>query len=813
VTVEGTAVESRRTWRRLRDRASGWRRESFGPASEKPFRRRSVDGIRLVIATLALVVLSLRANNVPRGEQGLFTYFNSLPSGLSPLFRGLYAAGTLWTGGLVIVAALVGRRFRLSLAMLLTGAGAWFAARVTGQIVVQDLSFRRSLHVITRLHGTTPHFPLVRLAIVVAIVTAAAPYVGRPSRRIGALLVLGVAIAAMYLGNAYPRDVLGGAFLGWGVASVVALLFGSPGGRPTARQVAASLRQLGVEASDVHLAAHQPTGSTLMVARDQDGPLRVSVLGRDETDSQFLAKLARSIVYRDSGPPLTATRVHQLQLEALAMSLAGNNHARVPTVLVVGKAGPGAALLVEREFGGARLDTLDADVVTDTVLDALWQQVASIHGARVVHRHLDARHVLLTSDGPAVVGFERAALSASPEQRARDVAQLLASTTAIVGDERAVGACVRVIGPSALAAALPLLQPAALDRNTRNAFHGGRRELSHRITGLRERAARTAEVEPPALQQLRRISGANLALAIGTLVAVGALLVQVGNPDQLWDAMLRAAWGWVIVSLVLSMATNIGYAVALMGSVPDRLPLWPATECQIAMSFSNLAIPAVGGYAIQVRFLQKQGIDLASAVAAGGILNTAANTGVQLALFGIAVSLTPDSLDLQLSNIQTATLLKYSLVGALLLAAGSGIVLGLRQLRQRVMPPVARAAGTLWAVLRSPQRLAQLVGGNIATTVLYTLVLEADLIAFGSHVSFWTLLALNVGIGTIASLVPIAGGTTAVSAVGMTGALAALGVSQSAAVAAVLVNQLVVWYIPALPGWLATRDMLKRDEL
>jgi uncharacterized membrane protein YbhN (UPF0104 family) len=129
------------------------------------------------------------------------------------------------------------------------------------------------------------------------------------------------------------------------------------------------------------------------------------------------------------------------------------------------------------------------------------------------------------------------------------------------------------------------------------------------------------------------------------------------------------------------------------------------------------------------------------------------------------------------------------------------------------MPPVARAAGTLWAVLRSPQRLAQLVGGNIATTVLYTLVLEADLIAFGSHVSFWTLLALNVGIGTIASLVPIAGGTTAVSAVGMTGALAALGVSQSAAVAAVLVNQLVVWYIPALPGWLATRDMLKRDEL
>jgi tRNA A-37 threonylcarbamoyl transferase component Bud32/membrane-associated phospholipid phosphatase/uncharacterized membrane protein YbhN (UPF0104 family) len=813
VTAESTAAESRRTWRRVRDRASGWRRESFGPASEKPFRRRSADGIRLVIATLLLVVLSLRANNVPRGEQGLFTYFNSLPSGLSPLFRGLYAAGTVWAGGLVIVAALVGRRFRLALAMLLAGAGAWFAARVTGQIVVRDLSLRSSLHVITRLHGTTPHFPLVRLAIVVAIVAAAAPYVGRPSRRIGGVLVLGVAIAAMYLGNAYPRDVLGGAFLGWGIAAVIALAFGSPGGRPTARQVAASLMQLGVDASDVHLAAHQPTGLTLMVARDPAGPLRVSVLGRDETDAQFLAKLARTVIYRDSGPPLTATRVHQLQLEALAMSLAGNNNARVPNVLVVGKAGPGAALLVERELGGSRLDAVDREVVTDAVLDAVWQQVARVHRSRVVHGRLDAAHVVLTSEGPAVVGFERATLSASPEHRARDVAQLLASTTAIVGDERAVGACARVIGPDALAAALPVLQPAALDHNTRSAFRGGHRELNQRITALRERAARAVEVEPPALQQLRRISAANLALAIGTLVAVGALLVQVGDPVLLWDATLRAGWGWVVLSLVLSMTTNVSYAVALMGSVPIRLPLWPTTECQIAMSFSNLAIPAVGGYAIQVRFLQKQGIDLASAVAAGGLLSTVANTGVQLALFAVAVALTPDSIDLNLSNIQAATLLKYLLVAVFVLAAGSGIVLGIRQLRQRVMPPVARAAGTLWAVLRSPARLAQLVGGNVATTLLFTLVLDADLLAFGSNVSFWTLLALNVGIGTIASLVPIAGGTTAVSAVGMTGALAAIGVSQSAAVAAVLVNQLVVWYIPALPGWIATRDMLRRDEL
>ena len=39
------------------------------------------------------------------------------------------------------------------------------------------------------------------------------------------------------------------------------------------------------------------------------------------------------------------------------------------------------------------------------------------------------------------------------------------------------------------------------------------------------------------------------------------------------------------------------------------------------MSFSNLAVPAIGGQGMQVRFLQKLGVDLPSAVAAGGVLS------------------------------------------------------------------------------------------------------------------------------------------------------------------------------------------------
>ena len=51
-------------------------------------------------------------------------------------------------------------------------------------------------------------------------------------------------------------------------------------------------------------------------------------------------------------------------------------------------------------------------------------------------------------------------------------------------------------------------------------------------------------------------------------------------------------------------------AVAPIGTVPQSLPLWRTAEQQLSMPLSNLAVRAVGGMAAQVRFLQKQGIDL-----------------------------------------------------------------------------------------------------------------------------------------------------------------------------------------------------------
>jgi undecaprenyl-diphosphatase len=126
---------------------------------------------------------------------------------------------------------------------------------------------------------------------------------------------------------------------------------------------------------------------------------------------------------------------------------------------------------------------------------------------------------------------------------------------------------------------------------------------------------------------------------------------------------------------------------------------------------------------------------------------------------------------------------------------------------------VLRASRTVWAAVKTPERLAVLIGGNVVAQCLYAASLLACLAAFGESVSFWTLLALNIGISLIASLVPVPGGGTAVSAIGLAGMLTAFGVPESATAAAVLTHQLAVSYVPAVPGWFATRELLHRKLL
>jgi uncharacterized membrane protein YbhN (UPF0104 family) len=300
-------------------------------------------------------------------------------------------------------------------------------------------------------------------------------------------------------------------------------------------------------------------------------------------------------------------------------------------------------------------------------------------------------------------------------------------------------------------------------------------------------------------------------MVAGTVFALAALLSQVPSVSALWDTLRTADWWWIAAAVCFTVGNKVGYALALMGSVHQRLPVLRSVETLFAAAFSNLAVPGVGSTAVQVRFLQLQGVDLASAVAAGAVLANVANVIVQGALFLGALALTAGTFDTSAIDLHDAA----SLVLLIVFLAGVcvAVAFGIPRFRRRTVPPTRRGMETVRTALRSPRQIALLVVGNLCAALMSSLCLWASVRAYGGNVDYWPLLVANIVVSTVASLIPVPGGNTLVSAVGLSGALVMLGVPETVAVAAVITQQLIAGYLPALPGWFATNDLLRNGLL
>jgi len=177
----------------------------------------------------------------------------------------------------------------------------------------------------------------------------------------------------------------------------------------------------------------------------------------------------------------------------------------------------------------------------------------------------------------------------------------------------------------------------------------------------------------------------------------------------------------------------------------------------------------------------------------------------------LAVMLSP-------SHISTQTLEPSHLLGMLLIAAVvvgvvCGLVVGIPAIRSRVLQPIRDGWAIVGAAVRSPRQLSQLVLGWAANALMYALVLYFCVAAFGPPVNFWTVVLINTGVSTLAFAVPVPGGSTAVSSVGVAGLLTAVGADQDVAVAASLAYQVTATFIPAVPGWVCFKNLMNLDYL
>jgi uncharacterized protein (TIRG00374 family) len=96
--------------------------------------------------------------------------------------------------------------------------------------------------------------------------------------------------------------------------------------------------------------------------------------------------------------------------------------------------------------------------------------------------------------------------------------------------------------------------------------------------------------------------------------------------------------------------------------------------------------------------------------------------------------------------------------------------------------------------------VALLLLGNLATEVLFATALGLFVRSFGYHVNLAELLVINVSVSLLASFIPVPGGI-GVAEFGLTVGLTSAGMTPEAAIAAVLLYRIAVYYAPPLWGF------------
>ena len=756
--------------------------------------RRTIDAFFLLLGALVIGLTAVVASTAESDDRNVAGALQTILAWADSLWRVAFV-GLLAFALVVVLEALLRRRWSLARDLAVAGLLVVGAAFVLNGIVESDWVPIES-HLLSNWG-----YPELRLAVSAAILVVAGPELVHWARRLAVWAIPFATVGAVVLGSGLPSAALGALALGVGAGAIVRLAFGSAAGVPPTAHVRAALAALGVEVEELALASRQRVGYAEYVGRDAEGPLQVRVLGRDAQDTQRLARRWRLLAYRD--PPRSAPvgRLEQVEHEGLALFMAAQAGVRVPEVVIAALGPEGDALIATRQPDVPPLELSSAENVTDEMLVDLWNEVEKLAKAGISHGRLNLSNVLLTEDGPMLVDLSAATLGAPPSELAIDVAELLVATCCLVGPERTLARAVEAGFCDALTYVQPYLQRAALTPHTRDLAR------SHEL-GLKDLRASVGEATGTPVQEIaemRRIRPKDVLMMAALVFAAYLVIGQLADIgfDTIADELREAEFAWVLFALILAQMAFIGSGISVRGAVPAPLALLPCVVLQSAIKFINLTVPSSAGrVGMNLRFLQKQGVPSAQAIASGAV-DDISETIVQVALLLIALSFVNVDLDTsQFGDTGPDTRLLIGIGIALLVSAV--VVLAVPKVRNRVLPEIKSALSGLWSVARLRRKRIELFGGNVLSELTYALALGATCLAYGAHLNLAELVFVNTSASVLSSLIPVPGGVGAAEAA-LSAGLIAVGVDESTAFAIALTQRLCTFYLPPIWGYFSLR--------
>jgi uncharacterized protein (TIRG00374 family) len=764
------------------------------------------DAVRLIVfslATIALLVLTRWAESTALPfESDVVALVGRLNSSVQHALNQTLSITAGIMSVAVFVPPLLLKRYRLigyivvaNLAtVLLVGLATWWLDRAAAGSLIAS--------VVDRLDATSNgSLNLWTLAQLTSSFVILSPFVGRRWRQAGMVILATFMLGRIVLVPGHSSEIFLFVAIGATVGIAVLLAFGRPNRRPPLDAVAEALASSALTPVAIEPYAMGVRGARWYLAPVTDGTrLLVKVLSPDERSVDLLYRTYRYLRLKNVGDerPFSSLR-RTVEHEALVALQARDVGVNTPRMRAIAEVGDDSMLIAYEMVDARRLDHMDGHEVSDAFLRELWGHVELLRERRIAHRDLRRANVLVDGDAkPWLAGFAFSEVAASDDQLDGDVAQLLAALALTVGADRSVASAVETLGSQIVGAALPRLQPNALSDSTRVALghHPGLLEE------LQDTVAQRCGVSEPTYVPLERLSRQRL-FTMAMLVAVTYfLLPQLADLPGVIREIGNADWRWVPLVVLFSALTYVGAALGMGGAVPARLRAIPTLLAQVAASFaSNLAPAGFGGMALNVRYLRKSGVDAPVAASSVG-LNAAAGFAVHIGLLVVFFVWAGQS------SLGSISLPSWSVVAigvvvvAACIAAASAIPAMRRLLTTKLLPILGRALSGLAAVIRSPAKIALLLGGSAAVTLSYVLAVYFSTIAFGGDLNLARVGAVYLAGSTIAAAAPTPGGLGALEAAVIAGLVGA-GMPSSEAVPAVFLFRLATYWLPIFPGWLA----------
>lgn len=605
-------------------------------------------------------------------------------------------------------------------------------------------------------------------------------------------------------GGVTALALLASTLLGWAVGLLTRFALGAASTQPPGSAIASAVVGCGVRITRMERVPRAQDEGRRYAASGPDGAVEVHVVDRDTFGGAAGRRVLRRLRLRGRstrGPYLTVRNAVEHQaLMAMALAKAG---VPAPELLAATEVGPFAAALAYRPPSGEPLASTDGALLSEGALEAVWRLLALLQQARIAHRGLSTEHLLLDRGGGAALSEVGMGDIAAADLALRlDTAQLLTSMALLVGPARAVASGVSTLGSEQLVRALPLLQTVAMGGSTRAALRAHKDVLR----GVRAQVLELApDGEPVEQLELRRVTPRTLVTVLGGGVAAYVLLTQLAKVN-LGQVLASAQWSWALGVLGFTVLTIAGASLVITGAVNARLRFARTYMTQLAVAFSGLVAPsAIGNVALNMRYLQRAGVDPAVAGGSVGLAQLAQFSSYFILLLSSSVLAGTG----QRASFTPPLPAVIGLLGVVaLLLLGLAVPAGRTLLIGRFLPAVRRVVPRVVSVFQQPRKVATLFGGALLLDASFVAALTCATRAFGATPPVAAVAVVYFAGAIIGSAVPTPGGLGGIEAA-LSAGLVAVGVDASVAVSSVLLFRLCTYWLPIPFGW-ASLNYLQR---